>query len=160
MEYTEKVIEGSESFRDVKGGGGFKEICLLQVSRVVANGSKEWKEGFWIYNTPPIGQTSQPVRYVGDSREEYMHSIEVLHDLLLPKFEKENKDMKEQAEAFEKALKDLPEKYKKRIKAGEDRKKTSNFLWTEQLALYRNLFQHLICFLESIGWLESQELSD
>jgi len=156
----DRVIEDSEGFRDSKGGYGFKEICLQQVQKVVSNGSKEWKKGFWIHNVPPVGQSSQPIKYIGDTRLEYMNSILVLHDLLLPKFEKIKGDMMEQAKNFEKVFGDLEVKYSKRRESGEDYEDLKTEFWEEKLNLHRILFQHLLTFLESLGWLEGAELKE
>lgn len=151
----DQVIEGSESFREIKGGFGFKEIALRQVAKVVAYGSKEFVAGFYVYSQPSAGQSSQRMKYIGDTRHEFVQSIDMLHDLLISKFDNE---MNEQSDNFEKRLPELLEKYQKKKEEGVE--KVEREYWGEKIKLYRLLFQQLVFFLERLGWLEGREIQD
>ncbi len=141
----------SENYRG-KEDYGFKEICLAQVRKCARVGSSEFRAGYWIYST--VAGTNQKVRYVGDSRKEYIQGIEVLHDLLLPKFDKK---MKEYSTQHDKDSETLRKKRTGLIqKAGGD---DENYA-TIKLKLFRKMFQELCMFLERLGWLESAQITD
>lgn len=146
------IIEDSENYRGNKAYG-FKEICLQQVQRVVSIGTKEMKGGFWIYSHQP-NMNPEKIRYIGDSRKEYSQGIEVLHDILLPKFDNE---MKEQAEKLENEILESFKSYNEQEERG---KPVSKEFWRVRLSLYRQLFQQLCLFLNRIGWLEVQAIED
>ena len=116
------------------------------------NGSKEMKEGFFIYSNHP-NQASQKVRYISDSRKELFRSIDVLHDLLLCKFDK---IMKEKS-------KELNDIYKEKWMEARGRdlsKEERRDFWVDAEKTYRELFQELCLFLSRIGWMASKEIND
>jgi len=129
----------------------FKEIVMRQLQRVVTNMSQEMRAGFWIYNQASNLQT-QKNKYVGDSRKELLQSVNVLHDLLLPKFDD---TMKEKSEAINKEFSSLYETNNK-----QSSEATKLAYWNKALKIYRSLFQELCFFLEREGWLEQTDITE
>ena len=158
MDENNYIVEDSEDFR--KGGGNsFKEVCLEQVRRTVLIGSREHREGFMVYDNKPH-TSSQPVRYIGDSRKEYLNCVNVLHDLLMPKFDKEAKtNVEEIYEAIAKQRKIDAEKFKG-VQDKYQREKIIDKNWEHKLEQYRYLFQELCLFLERLGWLDTEGIED
>lgn len=132
---------------------GYKEIVLRQLQRVVTNGSQEWRNGFWVYNAPAANMTPMKVRYVGDSRKEFKNSLDVLHDLLQPKFDE---TMTQESEEAYKTFYELHTKYLNKQVSEEER----GTYWDTTLKIYRGLFQKICLFLERYGWLEGQEIEE
>ncbi len=135
-----EIIPESESYKGKSNYGfSFKDICLKQVQRIADLGSKEWKQGFYVHSRPAPNMSSEVVKYVGDTRKEYINGIDVLHDLLLAKFDKEikteSKKIQEKIDVVKKAQ--HPEGL------------------TDLLHLSRLMYQELCLFLERLGWLES-----
>lgn len=145
----EGAIVDGENYRNLNEGMGFKEICMAQLQRVVINSSKEMRAGFFVY-TPPSGSYSggQKQKYFGDTRKELKQSIDVLHDLLLPKFDEE---MQKQSKLIIKEFDEWHDTWKNK----EIAKNQEENYWSRTLKIYRKLFQQLCYFLERMGWLES-----
>lgn len=134
MEEQNQIID-AEGYRSKDEGMNFREIAMRQLQRVVVNTSQEMRKGFWIYSYPSPNMAGQPIKYVGDSRQELLRSIDCLHDLLLPKFDKE---MQEQSSLLYNEFEECEE----------------SGYWKKTLKIYRKLFQQLCLFLERLGWLE------
>lgn len=144
------IIQDSENYRG-KETYSFKEICLAQVKRCVVALSQEMREGFWIYSSTP-NQAPEKIKYVGDAREEAVNSIKTLHDLLLPKFDKEAKEeIKKILESSSERHKTLKEEHDK----SQDKKNVAERWKDNKVDFYREMFQQLCLFLERLGWLES-----
>jgi cell division protein ZapA (FtsZ GTPase activity inhibitor) len=146
----EDVIFDGENYHSNDKGYGFKEIVMNQLNRVVRNMSQEMRQGFWIYSKPSANITPEKSKYIGDSRKELTQSINVLHDLLLSKFDE---DMKKNSKEINEEIDNLKEDAK-------ENKDNSKEYWDKKLKLYRNLFQKLCLFLERLGWLESEAIEE
>ncbi len=149
----ENQIIDAENYRSSGEGVGFKEICMRQLQRVVTNMSQEMRKGFWVHSQPSPMQSAEKIRYVGDSRKELKQSVDVLHDLLLPKFDEE---MTKQSKAINKEFEDWHSKYTSK----EVSKSEEGTYWEKALKIYRTLFQQLCLFLERLGWLEGSEVEE
>ena len=142
-------------------GGGFnkgityRDIVMSQLRRCVENSSKEMIKGFFIYNYSGPGHEKEPSKYVPDTRKQLMRSIDVLHDLIFPKF---NTAMKTKSADLYKAIQEL------RVESREytmptDGSSPRRFM-EEILSLYRQLFLEMCIFLETIGWLADESGED
>ena len=125
---------------------------MRQLQRVVTNMSQEMRKGFWIYSQQ-LNMASQKIRYIGDSRKELQQSMNVLHDLLLPKFDN---TMKNQSEKIYKEFNEWFGRWKKK-EVSEDE---GGDYWQGALKIYRELFQELCLFLERYGWLENEGVEE
>lgn len=130
---------------------GFKEICMKQVQRVAINLSKELRKGFVVKFYPNPNAQGEISKYISDTRREAMNSINVLHDLVNPKFDDK---MKEKSKEIYKKVDEWKKKY------FEDNKEKTGKFWDKVLVNYRELFQELCLFLDRIGWLESGGLEE
>ena len=147
------IVDESENWNGgFSKGASFKEIVLNQLQRVVRNLSQEMREGFWIYSQT-THQAPQRIKYIGDSREESKSSIDVLHDLLQPKFDE---GMKEKSKEIYQEFEKFQEDYSKKTKI----EKEKSSYWMPTLKIYRKMFQELCFFLEKIGWLETDNLEN
>lgn len=153
MENNQNQIIDAENYRGANEGLGFKDICMRQLQRVVTNMSQEMRQGFWIYSQAHPQMTAQKTRYIGDSRKELQQSINVLHDLLLPKFDK---DMTSHSEKIYNEINDWHNKW---LNKEVNEKEEGNY-WQGSLKIYRKLFQQLCLFLERLGWLENSEVEE
>lgn len=134
----ENEIASDENFRGGSKNLGFKEIVLSQVIKIATIGSREQKQGFMVFTQPIQGFNVEqtPIRYIGDTRKEYICAVEVLYDLLQPKFD----------EKMIKASEDWLKKLKLQTKINNKR------------ICMRKLFQELCKFLERLGWLSPGEV--
>ena len=145
----EKIVKDNEGyFREEKVS--YRDIILRQFQKVVTNSSKEMKKGFYVDSFPAgVGGPTVVTRYVGDTRYELIQSIDALHDILQPKFDK---DMKEKSEEI------LPKI--KKIKNYEGDSISKGKIWRMVLVRYRQLFQHICFFLERQSWFVTEETTD
>lgn len=149
MEFDE-VMSESDSYRSTQSKElSFKQLVIMQVQRVVLVGSKEFKAGFFVYDRP-LGQTGQPIKYFGDTRKEYLQSIDALCDLLLPKFDKK---MREYFANFNKTFDSKVELVKAELRKQKDA--TIDNLWEYKIKIYRKHFQKLLEFIEENNWFEA-----
>ena len=154
---NEEVTFEAENFRGGKDAFSYKSLVLNQVSKVMQNASKEFKEGFFIYSESS-NQTAQKLRYIEDTRETYFNSVNVLHDILLPKFDDE---MQKQGEELNLEIEELRKTAVENIKSNLDKRKSLERTYFEdKIVLYRRLFQKLSLFLERQGWLEAEYIDD
>ncbi len=138
------IMSESEGYRGKDSGFGFKEICLRQVQRIADLGSKEWRKGFYTYTHPNPNMSAEVKGYIGDSRKEYFNSINILHDLLLPKFDD---DIEKESEKIQDKI--------EQVKTLEHEK-----MMEDLIKLHRLLYQELCLFLERLGWLESSSTEE
>ncbi len=150
MEEENQILDG-EDYRNLNEGNTYKEMAMRLVQKVITNSCQEMRAGFWIYSQPKPNMNPDKIRYVGDSRKELRASLDCLHDLLLPKFDK---DMTTKSKEIYKEIKELTEAHKKK------NLKEKSEAWTDLLKNYRTLFQELCLFLERIGWLDAGEIDD
>lgn len=145
MEFDKTILDG-ENYRNVNEGFGYKEIVMRQLSKVVNNSSQEMRKGFWVYAHPGPNINPEKMRYIGDSRKELTQSIDVLHDLLLPKFDE--------------TIKTKSEELNKKIDEFRETSSKETSYWRKKLQVYRELFQAICLFLERLGWLEGSEVEE
>lgn len=146
MENTDTIMD-SDLYRDKKDIFGYKQIVLKQVQRCVDLYSRELTEGYFKESAPSQFGSQQIVSYVPDSRIAYIQAVEVLHDLLAPKFDKQAKTDIEQIES------------ERLTKFSEH--KGDNSEWPNiKIRIMRKLFQNLCGFLERLGWLEDDMSSE
>ncbi len=141
-----QIIDESENWNSAGALNTYKDIVMSQVNRVVRNMSQEMRNGFWIRSTSTPNIESQKLKYIGSSKEELINSLNVLHDLLLPRFDE---DMK-------KKVKEIDEETKKLVE-----KKEEHLVFIKhKLKIYRKLFQEISKLLERLGWFESGDIED
>lgn len=147
MAEEEQPIFNGENYRNTDNYG-FKTIVLKQVSRIVNIYSQELTKGFTKYSQPSSSGHQQVVSYISDGRVAYCQSVEVLYDLLQPKFDSKIKEASEVIEA--------------EIEVARKKDDTKSIdAWRNEKVIYkRKLFQELCLFLERLGWLEETAIED
>lgn len=145
-----QIVEESENWSG-KGNDnlGYRDITMQQYQKVLRISSMEMRAGFFVYSNNP--NVSEKVKYFGDTRKELSRSLDVLHDILQPKFDD---DMKKASKETYKKLEGKKKEYKE--KTGDGLKG----YWISLVDLYRELLQALCFFLERFGWLESGKIED
>ena len=142
-------------------GGGFnkgityRDIVMSQLRRCVENSSKEMIKGFFIYNYSGPGHEKEPSKYVPDTRKQLMRSIDVLHDLIFPKF---SQKMKLTSGELYTSIQELRKESREYIMPS-DGSHPRRFM-EEILTLYRQLFLEVCLFMETIGWLADESGED
>ena len=137
----EPVILDGENYRNTNTGG-FREIIMNQVKKIVNIYSQELTKGFMKYSQPNQFGNQEPVAYISDGRKSYCQSIEALHDLLQPKFDDKVKD------SINQIKEEIILKYK-------EYQKSKELDWDiEKVKMMRKMFQELCLFMEKLGWLE------
>jgi len=139
----EEQIIDSENWKN-QNNFSYREIVLKQVSRVATLGSKEMRKGWWRKTMIAGGSGELFSNYFTDTRKEYISAVEVLHDLLQPKFDDE---MEKSSENIQEEIDEMYEGYKK--ERGD-----KDAFYNDKLKLMRAMFQELCKFLERYGWLE------
>jgi hypothetical protein len=147
------ILDG-ENYRKTESYG-FREIVLKQVNRITDIYSSELTSGYWKYSQPDHYGNKQPLCYISDGRLSFIQSVECLHDLLMPKFDKQmKKDIEdieaEQLSSLENCNKDL----------FEHPKDPSTIRANIKIKFSRRIFQKLCLFLERIGWLQESGIED
>jgi len=140
----ESILMDSESYHGKKEQYSYKDIVMRQLQRVVIATSKEMRGGFVVKHYIGAGHAGEISRYVGDTRKELIRSIDCLHDLLMPKFDKEMQ--KHSEEIYQ-----------------EDSEKNVNeekYDWFDRVKLYRRLFQQLCLFMERKKWFETESIEE
>ena len=152
-----KEEEGDIQFLDDSGGGGYgkknglsyQEILMNQLSRITKIASQELREGYW--KTLPMksgtGAMIMTRIWIGDSRKEYINSVQCLNDLLLAQFDEE---MKEKTREFDSQLKDKRKDY-------ADKNYDENKYIDFELKIHRKLFQQLNLLIGRMGYFEEEE---
>ncbi len=143
-----EILTESENYFGKDEKLSYRDIVLRQFQKVVNNMSKEMIVGYWIYSMPAPNVTPFKSKYIGDSREELVNSLNCLYDICQPKFDK---DMKEKSEEIYKGINTLEAKSKE---------KQNSFLGKPLLKQYRKLFQQLCFFLDRLNWFKSEKLED
>lgn len=149
MDNESSIIAESENFKN-KEIFGYRELVLTQIKRVVQVYSHELVKGYWRYNVPNPGMSEIVTGYSPDTRVSFIQSLQLLHDLLLPRFDDQ---MKNDSKKFDDDLKDTEEKLR-------EKKATWDDYYEKVVPLHRTLFQKLCMFLERLGWLEESSLED
>lgn len=148
------IFEG-ENYRGTQQVLGYREIVLQQVRKITTIYSRELTSGFYKKTQPNESGKQEIVAYIPDGRESYINAVEVLYDLLLPKFDDEMK------EDNKKLQKDIEDGYSK---IQENQKKEGTGLREEWLIkkvkLMRIVFQKLCFLLERVGWLSETSEED
>ncbi len=139
-EETEKIVD-VESWKGSSEKVSYKDIILKQISRITTISSKELTHGWWKKGLVAGGSYETILQYISDGRESYSRAVEVLHDLLAPKFDKE---MEAASTKLNKQLANLYDKYVEK----EEKEKYRN----ERLELQRFMFQYLCKFCERKNW--------
>lgn len=132
------LIMDGENYRNTKTGS-YKDIVLGQVKKIVTIYSSEMTAGFKKFSQPNQFGIQEAIGYVPDGRKSYCQAVEVLYDLLYPKF---NKDK-------------VKENTKEILDGMHTEFKNCKKNWLEKkVKIMRKVFQELCIFLESLGWLD------
>ena len=145
--------EGQTQFIDAEQqvGGNFegltfRTIVLNQVQRIASVGSKEFRGGYWQKKYKMVsGLKVDEEYYVPDSRKEYANSINMLYDLMIPKFDKimmeDDKKIKEELEVL--------------VEKAKSTKMNSDDFANKEVRIYRKLWQALSNLLNRLDYLQS-----
>jgi len=136
------------SFADGESQGGsyfnsemsFRGILLNHLNRITLISSKEFHGGFWEDRVSSGGIVQKS--YVPDTRKEYINSVNMLNDLLLPYFDDE---MIEAEAKHNKAISLIPESEKLSINMRN---------------ASRKLFRDLSLFMKRKNYLELGNMED
>jgi len=146
---------------DWQGGAGyekitFKGIVLMHFQKISIYQAVEMRGGYWDEKPTKSGFIERT--YVPDSRAVYGGAVEYLHDLLIPKFDKE---MKAAAAVIEKEIDDEYDKYEKDKEANAERSEALlHSYFNKKMKLSRKLFQELSKLLARLKYLEAGFLTD
>ena len=137
---TENNFSGSNKFE----GFSFRQIVLMQVSRITTKMTVEFKGGYTERRPHPNQNMNLTFDiYVSDTRAEFINGVKCLHDLLINYFDKA---MLKDVEAFDKLLAD----FNAESKNDED----------ARAELYRSLFRALMKLLFRLRYLEGTRYSE
>jgi hypothetical protein len=139
----------------------FKDIVLQHLKKIGTLASVELRGGYW--EEKPVvsgGGIITTKTYVPDSREIYSNAVEYFADILYPHFDKEMKEVEEEAEAL------IEESYKHNTTA--DSKGDRIFSSMDNKAIFRErrvlinrkLFRELCSFLYRRKYLELGTVED
>jgi len=146
----DEIVGESENWRGSKTNS-FREIIMSQVKRITIISSQEFRSGWWKMAAPVPGLNKEvELQYYPDTMESYSNAVEILHDLLAPKFEK---GMKEKVKPINRNL------FLSRLKYEKGEYKKDQFRYRRRL-YSRKLFQEICNFLEKLGWLEDLSLEE
>ena len=158
----------------------FRYIILRHLMKIALLGSVEWKGGYWQQKTKmgKDGTMHTEKIYIPDTREEYSNAINVLHDFLLPHFDKK---MDAKGEEINKQMDDLRMKCIAKTSVEETKildtrpedtsvLSISNYTGEDttiivafrygKLRLTRKLLQELSRFLKRVDYLGAQSLEE
>ncbi len=141
----DETLIDPENYRSNEDAFGFKEIAMKQFQKVITNMSQEMREGIRIYSHVKMREP-EIIRYLPDTRKQFLQSMDCLHDILFPKFDK--------------ATKELSKKLLKRISEIKEESDSKEEYWINKLKIYRELFQSICLFFDGLGWLESGAIED
>lgn len=91
----ESVYVGAEEWKgDKQGNTTFNDLLFEHIRRILIAQSIEMRGGFWITKTKTShGTTTQERSYVPDTRETFGGTVDALHDLALPHFDKKMQEV-------------------------------------------------------------------
>lgn len=148
-----------------KDGITIKMIAMKQLLVIASLSSVEFRGGYWLKKVifTKNGQEIIERTYIPDTREQYANAVNVLHDLLIPRFDDE---MKKLSQEINDDLSNLREKTLKATKSkeavilstdsySESDKNIIELYRFDKLQLQRELFQELSRFLSRINYMES-----
>jgi hypothetical protein len=125
-------------------GFGFKNILMRHLERITRSSAVEFRGGYEERKAIPIGNTiMEQQTYVPDSREVYCNSVQMLADLLYPRYDD-----------------DIKTKEKEIITKIEELDENDSDYKYEKLKLIKKLFRELSCFLYREKYLEVGKLED
>lgn len=134
-------IIDTENYTGGREDNSYKEIIMRHLERLGKFASAEMRGGYEDVKAMPVGNTiMQQTVYVPDAREVYTNSVNHLHDLLLPTFDKE---MYEASEL-------ITEQYEELEKEKQYKEKS----WK----VARKLFQEISKFLKRDGYLQVNDV--
>lgn len=146
MEEEVEFVDADSDFR-VQKANSFKDIVMNHLAKISTICTKEFKEGYW-ENRPvtTAGGVYMSQVYKEDTRDAYINAVDFLHDVMLPKFDKD-------ANTFINPILDELEKKKLTL--------TNKNEWKdEKLIARRKVFQQLSLLLKRLDYLESGSIED
>ena len=143
-------FEAPESYKGIKANLTFREIVMNHLRKITQLCCVEFRGGFYIEKIHTAGGGSyKETIYIPDTRETYINAVNMLHDLLLPIFDKQMKskskilEMKYQNKSIENTTSQSKGKKAK-----------------EKLEIKRELFQELSHLLKRLRYLEGKEYGE
>jgi len=130
-------------------GVSFRDIVMEQFRRCAVNGSKEWKGGYWSEKVmvAKMGEYSSQV-WVPDSRQEFIHAVNILHDLLI---NLEDDKFKEQYKEWNENWQNLRNELNELMKQG---RKKSGEAFNDKAECWRGKFRALNKLMHRLQYLE------
>jgi len=182
MEIKEQseFIDAETGWHQEKDDITFRYIVMKHLMKIALLGSVEFKGGYWQQKTKVTkdGMTHTERIYIPDTREEYSNAINILHDFLIPHF---NKEMEKQSKEINGKIDELRMKCIKKTSidetkildtkpedtsilssdsyTGEDRRIIEAYRYGK-LKLMRKLLQELSRFLKEINYLGSESIEE
>jgi hypothetical protein len=138
-------FEDMENYHGSNEKLSFKIIVMQQLSKIGSNANVELRGGYWVQRIVPTASGEKITEeYIPDTREVYSNSIEYLHDILYPHFQKD-KEMKKASDEYIKAIEKALDKYMQDGKFTDEEKVLYR---DERVKICRELFVEINCFLE------------
>lgn len=137
-------------------GLSFRQIVLAQLSRCALRQSAEWHGGH--YDERVVGNSVARV-WVPDTFDEFIHSVQCLHDLLFPYFDP---TMTQDAAAFEKIYHEKMTSLEDEFDTQDNNRITVPYarLRREECQTHRILLRNLILLLRRLDFLEGKSYED
>lgn len=142
------IFEDAETYHGENDKYSFRIIVLDQLRKISSNANVEFRGGYVNTKVIPMqgGVNKVVEEYIADSREIYSNSIEFLHDILYPHFDKKMK------EASDKYKDDLKKKLDKYMEDGVFTEEEKLQYRDDRVKICRDLFLALSCFLERVNY--------
>lgn len=144
MDDDVQFIDAEQELRSPQGTT-FKEIVMGHLTKISNICTKEFREGYWEERPVKIGESVFIIKnYKEDTRDAYVNAVDFLHDILLPRF---NKDCIDKIEIINNKLKKEKEDIKDKNKWRDKR-----------LELRREIFIELNKLLKHLKYLEAEAI--
>ena len=145
-------FEDAETYSGSNDKLSFRFIVLEQIKKISSNANVEFRGGYWNKKVVPMqgGVEKMTEEYIPDTREIYSNSIEFLHDILYPHFDKGAKSI---SDNYRSELKKKMKKYMEDKKFTEEEKIQFR---KDRVIICRELFLQLNCFLERKNYFEEK----
>lgn len=148
----------------------FRDIVLSHLKKIGTLASVEFRGGYWDEKAIHTSSVTNIIRtYIPDTREVYSNSIDYLHDLLYPHFDKKMLEASKKAEEEDSiAFEEMTHEATREDETPEEEKKYRKFSNVKERVAYRDmrvkinrkLFRELCCFLERKKYLKSESFED
>lgn len=116
----------------------FEDLVMMHMRKISEISSNDFSEGYW---NKKVTQSGVSEIYHPDTRKAYINAVNFLHDILLPKFDKEMNDFLENQE--------------KEIEELNSKELEDSPYWNEAVNVKRKTFQQIQLLLNRIRFFDT-----